>query len=205
MRVRSTAVTVPFAVLVLGGVLATSCSTGARDVEADAAQVELERAADALSATVLRPGAERAFAREGHPVPGGLTCGSRPQGDPSAPSSDADTPGVSRTAGTEGFEAPASPEPRGGQLEVHCTGETEDGAQAVFVGRLLRAAMAEREAGDDSLPGSFTGSVDGEEVFAMDCFQCSPAAKDADKAEEQVPGGEDAGQEKTENVEEANE
>ncbi|MFD3683993.1 hypothetical protein ACFWTE_04105 [Nocardiopsis sp. NPDC058631] len=204
MRVRSTTATatVPFAVLVLGGVLATSCSFGARDMEADTAQVELERAADALSATVLRPAAERAFAREGHPVPGGLTCGSRPRQEPSAPPSDSGTPGANRTAGTEGFEAPASPEPRGGRLEVHCSGETEDGAQAVFVGRLLRTAMAEREAGDDSLPGSFTGSIDGAEVFAMDCFQCSPAAKEAG---EQVPGGQDAGKEKAENVEEADE
>ena len=198
MRIRSTAA-VPFAVLVLGGVLATSCSFGARDMEADTAQVELERAADALSATVLRPAAERAFAREGHPVPGGLTCGSRPQQEPSAPPSDSGTPGANRTAGTEGFEAPASPGSRGGRLEVHCSGETEDGAQAVFVGRLLRTAMAEREAGDDSLPGSFTGSVDGAEVFAMDCFQCSPAAG------EQAPGGQDAGKEKAENVEEADE
>ncbi|MEU0239960.1 hypothetical protein ABZ234_19925 [Nocardiopsis sp. NPDC006198] len=201
MRVRSTTVLVPLAVLVLGGVLATSCSPGgAHDAEADTARVELEQAADALSATALRPGAERAFAREGHPVPGGLICGSRPQGDPAASPAASVAPGPNRTAGTEGYEASASPEPRGGRLEVHCTGETEDGARAVFEGRLLREALAEREAGDDSLPGSFTGSVDGEQVFTMDCFQCSPAAEDAGERE---PSGEEPGTEKAENVEEA--
>ncbi|MFJ9553697.1 hypothetical protein ACIRPH_07765 [Nocardiopsis sp. NPDC101807] len=200
MRVRSSTVLAPLAALVLGGVLATSCSTGgAHDAEADAARVELEQAADALAATALRPGAERAFARGGHPIPGGLACGGLPQEDPAASPAVSVAPAPNRTAGTEGYEAPASPVPRGGRLEVHCTGETEDGARAVFEGRLLRGALAEREAGNDSLPGSFTGSVDGERVFAMDCFQCSPAAEDA---EEREPGGEDPGTEKAENVEE---
>lgn len=193
MRVRSTAATARFAALVLGGLLATSCS-GARDAEADAALVELGRAADALSATALRPGAERAFAREGHPVPGGLTCGGLPQGQPSASPA---LPGANRTAGAEDVGAPAAP--RGGRLEVRCTGRTEQGAEAVFEGRLLREALAERAPGDDSLPGSFTGAVDGARVFSMDCLQCAPAAEDAEEAGEPVPGGE------PEEVEEAHE
>ena len=158
MGVRSTGTRAPLAVLLAGAAWAVvSCSPAA---ETDPAAVELRRTAEALSVTVLRPGAERAFAREGHPLEGALECGTTPPADAS-PSREADA------------EA-------GGTTVVHCTGTTEEGAPVRFEGELSREALIARPAGDDGLPGTFVGTVDGEEVFRMDCLQCAPAAEDAD-------------------------
>lgn len=160
MGVRSTAVRAPLAVLLAGAAWAVvSCSPA---TEADPVAVELRRTAEALAVTVLRPGAERAFAREGHPLAGGLECSATPP-------------------------AGASPSPeagaaeRGGATVVHCTGETEEGVPVRFQGELSREALVARPAGDDGLPGTFVGTVDGEEVFRMDCLQCVPAAQEAER------------------------
>ncbi|WP_306371570.1 hypothetical protein [Nocardiopsis sp. CC223A] len=157
MGVRSTGARTPLAVLLAGAAWAVvSCSPAA---ETDPVAVELRQTAEALSVTVLRPGAERAFAREGHPLQGPLECGTTPPADAS-PSREADAE-------------------RGDTTVVHCTGSTEAGARVRFEGELSREALIARPAGDDGLPGTFVGTVDGDEVFRMDCMQCAPAAKDA--------------------------
>ncbi|MFL1431972.1 MULTISPECIES: hypothetical protein [unclassified Nocardiopsis] len=156
MGVRSTGARAPLALLLAGAAWAVvSCSPA---TEADPAAVELQRTAEALSVTVLRPGAERAFAREGHPLEGALECGTTPPADAS-PSREAEAD-------------------LGDTTVVHCTGTTEAGAQARFEGELSREALIARPAGDDGLPGTFVGTVDGDEVFRMDCLQCAPAAED---------------------------
>ncbi|MEV2276967.1 hypothetical protein AB0I72_15430 [Nocardiopsis sp. NPDC049922] len=168
MRVRTTTVLAPLACLLLASALTTACTTDDARVErAEAARREMARAAGALSATVLRPAAERAFARAGHPVQGVLTCANEPpSGSPS--------PGAGeQSAGAEGRE---EAEREGdGAVEVHCTGTTRDGDHLVFEGRLRTEVLADREAGDDGLHGVFSGRVGGAEVFTMDCFQCAPA------------------------------
>ena len=181
MRVRSTAAVVSSAVLLLG-TTTISCSTGQSREEADAAQLELERAATALSATVLRPGAERAFERQDRPLDGGLSCTTQAHEH-------------NERSEDEQQDAEAS-EDR--YLVVHCTGRTEGGEDAHFEGRLLRAALAERAADDDSLQGDFTGRVGETEVFRMDCLQCSaePAEEDPSKEAEGAEEADEVGQTK---------
>ncbi|PWV55182.1 hypothetical protein [Nocardiopsis sp. L17-MgMaSL7] len=180
MGVRSTTVTASLALLLCAPL--TSCTADeAPEQSPDAALLELERAADALSVSVLRPGAERAFARKGHPVAAPLDCTAVPEGGPSAePSEDlaedaVTAGGAEEPSASPGAEGAPGQRARGGRLEVRCTGQSRDGEQIRFQGRLLIEALAEREAGDDSLHGAFTGLVGEEEVFTMDCFQCSPA------------------------------
>ncbi|WP_431869572.1 hypothetical protein [Nocardiopsis eucommiae] len=176
MGVRSTTVTASLALLLCAPL--TSCTADeAPEQNADAALLELERAADALTVSVLRPGAERAFARKGHPVAAPLACAAVPEGGPGEdPAEDAVTAGGDQEeAGAREQEGAGGEQTRGGRLEVLCTGQSRDGEQVRFEGRLLREALAEREAGDDSLRGDFTGLVGEEEVFTMDCFQCSPS------------------------------
>lgn len=181
MRVRSTAAVVSSAVLLLGATT-TSCSTGQSQEEADAAQLELERAATALSVTVLRPGAERAFERQDHPLDGGLSCTTQAHEHDEQQNVE-----TSEDASGDRY------------LVVHCTGRTEDGEDALFEGRLLRAALAERAADDDSLQGDFTGRVGETEVFRMDCLQCSAEPAEEDPSEE-AEGAEEADEvEQTEN------
>ncbi|CAL9358105.1 hypothetical protein SUDANB121_00617 [Nocardiopsis dassonvillei] len=161
MGVRSTAARAPLAVLLAGAAWAVvSCSSAA---ETDPAAVELRRTAEALSVTVLRPGAERAFAREGHPLQGPLECSATPPSDAASPSREA-----------EAAE-------RGDATVVHCTGTTEAGDTARFEGELSREALIARPAGDDGLPGTFVGTVGDEEVFRMDCLQCAPAAGEGEQ------------------------
>ncbi|OLT30657.1 hypothetical protein BJF83_08175 [Nocardiopsis sp. CNR-923] len=168
MRVRTTTVLAPLTCLALAGVLTTACtSDDARVERAQDARREMARAAGALSATVLRPAAERAFARSGHPVQGVLTCAN----EPSAGTSPAGA--GERSAGTD--DRTEAAEEDDGAVEVHCTGTTLAGDPLVFEGRLRPEVLAEREAGDDGLRGAFSGTVGGTEVFAMDCFQCAPA------------------------------
>lgn len=160
MGVRSTAARAPLAALLAGAAWAVvSCSPAA---ETDPAAVELRRTAEALSVTVLRPGAERAFAREGHPLDGSLECSTTPPA------------GASPSPEAEAAE-------REGATVVHCTGTTEAGAGARFEGELSREALIARPAGDDGLPGTFVGTVDGEEVFRMDCLQCAPAPEEGEQ------------------------
>ncbi|MFJ6020392.1 hypothetical protein ACIQFP_13660 [Nocardiopsis alba] len=184
MRVHSTTATTSLALL-LCGALASCAPAGPTEQEIDAARLELTKAADALSVSVLRPGAERAFARKGHPVEGALVC-STPSGSPSEETSSAPGPleepeaTVSNeplTAG-EGGAAESVLEDEDGEerLRVVCTGRGREGEQLRFEGSLLVNALAERGEGDDSLRGDFLGVVDGEELFTMDCFQCSPEA-----------------------------
>lgn len=169
MGVRSTGARTPSALLLAGAAWAVvSCSPAA---EADPAAVELQRTAEALSVTVLRPGAERAFAREGHTLEGALECGTTPPADAS-PSQEAEAD-------------------RGDTTVVHCTGTTEAGDEVRFEGELSREALIARPAGDDGLPGTFVGTVDGDEVFRMDCLQCAPVAKEAG---EQETGGRESGE-----------
>ncbi|KOX07862.1 hypothetical protein [Nocardiopsis sp. NRRL B-16309] len=209
MGVRSTTVLAPLSGLLLACVLTTSCALDDGDGEADPERLELEAAADALSVSVLRPGAERAFARGGHALDGGLSCTNEAPAEPSAdpegsgPAGDGteEADGSGETAGSDGADGSegagatgqASPPDRGG-LAVYCTGVTGEGEEVAFEGRLARAALAARGAGDDSLPGEFTGSVAGERVFALDCFQCAPeaadgGARDAEAAEDGDGGG----------------
>jgi hypothetical protein len=178
MGVRSTTVTASLALL-LCATLASCTAEEAPEPEVDSALLELERAADALSVTILRPGAERAFARKGHPVGAPLNCTAVAPADPSA------DPSQEREELAEGDGDAATPEgtgdageARGGRLEVVCTGESRQGQQLHFEGRLLLEALAGRDEGDDSLRGEFTGLAGGDEVFAMDCFQCSPAGSE---------------------------
>lgn len=208
MGVRSTAVTAPLAAALLCGAL-VSCSTG--QDEADEAMAELEKAAGNLSATALRPAAERAFARNGHPLPEGLVCSTQAPGTPSpseAPEEEQGTEaraegpvaGPTYTAApdlgptfTAAPDEDAGEEPEG-YLMVVCTGDTEDGDEASFEAMLPRQALAARDEGDDALPGEFTGRVGEEEVFTMDCLQCSPEAEAQDEGETGTEGGgEDAG------------
>ncbi|RKS08957.1 hypothetical protein DFP74_4684 [Nocardiopsis sp. Huas11] len=199
MGVRSTTVLAPLSALLLACVLTTSCALGDDDQEADPERLQLEAAAGALSVSVLRPGAERAFARDGHTLDGGLDCANEA---PAAPSADPGGTGPAGEdaeeaggSGQEGGDGRASPAVPGEELAVHCTGVTDEGEEVVFEGRLARADLAAREAGDDSLHGSFTGSVAGETVFDLDCFQCAPAA-DADGPQDEEAsdaGGTDDG------------
>lgn len=175
MRVRSTTAVAPFAALLLGAAL-TSCSG---QEEADAAHLELERAATALSATALRPGAERAFERHDHPLSDGLSC--------STQSHEHSEPMDGEQQNAEASEDTSENK----HLMVHCTGRTEEGDDALFEGHLLRATLAERAADDDSLQGSFTGRVGDTEVFSMDCLQCSPEPADEDD-EDTAENAEDA-------------
>jgi hypothetical protein len=180
MGVRSTTVLAPLAALLLAGMLTTSCALGG-DPEADPERLELERAADALSVSLLRPGAERAFARAGHTLDGGLACTNE------APPAPSGSPGDTGPA-----DGGASPSPGRGGLAVYCTGLTTEGEEVAFEGRLARADLAAREAGDDGLPGDFTGSVDGERIFALDCFQCAPEAGAPEEAADGGDGGDGA-------------
>lgn len=182
MGVRSTTVTASVALLLCATL--TSCTADeAPEQEVDSALLELERAADALSVTILRPGAERAFARKGHPVDGSLSCSAvtpsapsaEPPEEPDESDEDALTAGEPEEIEAGEDTAEDNPQARGGRLEVLCTGQSRDGEEIRFEGRLLREALAGREDGDDGLRGEFTGLVDEEEVFAMDCFQCPPA------------------------------
>ncbi|MFE1099570.1 hypothetical protein ACFW4K_03560 [Nocardiopsis alba] len=184
MRVHSTTAATSLALL-LCGALASCAPAGPTEQEIDAARLELTKAADALSVSVLRPGAERAFARKGHPVEGALVC-STPSGSPSEETSSAPGPlegpeatasNEPLTAGDDGAAGGVLEEDDGeGRLRVVCTGRGREGEQLRFEGSLLVTALAERGEGDDSLRGDFLGVVDGEELFTMDCFQCSPEA-----------------------------
>ncbi|WP_017611769.1 hypothetical protein [Nocardiopsis salina] len=197
MGVRSTAVTAPLAAALLCGAL-VSCSTG--QDEADEAMAELEEAAGNLSATALRPAAERAFARNGHPLPEGLVCSTRAPGAPSPSAAPEEEQGAEARAEGPGGSGPtftAAPDEEAreeaeGHLMVVCTGDTEDDEEASFEAMLPRQALATRDEGDDDLPGEFTGRVGEEEVFTMDCLQCSPEAQDEGETETESEGeGED--------------
>ncbi|WP_017597713.1 hypothetical protein [Nocardiopsis lucentensis] len=182
MRVRATAVLTPLACLALAGVLTTACSTDDARVErARAAREEMARAAGALSVTALRPAAERAFARAGHPIDGVLACANEPPITPSGSEAD------QRSAEADERAEHGTDERT---VRVHCTGTTRDGESVRFEGRLSPRTLAERETGDEGLRGAFNGSVGGAEVFAMDCFQCAPAlAGDTAGATEREAGG----------------
>ena len=185
MGVRSTAATAPLAAVLLCGALA-SCSSGQE--EADATRAELEQAAENLSATALRPGAEQAFASHGHPLPEGLVCSVEAPGAPSpskAPPGSEDTrtradgpggAGPTFTAAPDlGPTFTAAPEEESeGYLMVVCTGRTEDGEEASFEATLPRRALTAGEEGEKGLSGEFVGSVEREELFTTDCLQCSP-------------------------------
>ncbi|GAA1465906.1 hypothetical protein NE857_17680 [Nocardiopsis exhalans] len=204
MGVRSTTVTASLALLLC--VSLTSCTAdGATEEEVDAALLELELAADALSVTILRPGAERAFARKGHPVAAPLTCTAVSGDEPSEELAQGEENSVT-AGGTEAEQDPVADdtdadgsredgpgedtrEERGGRLAVLCTGHSRDGEELRFEGQLLREALAGREVGDDSLRGAFTGLVGEEEVFTMNCFQCSPV--NAEPTEPESPEGQD--------------
>lgn len=188
MGVRSTAATAPlFAVLLCGALV--SCSSGHE--EADATMAELEQAAENLSATVLRPGAERAFATHGHPLPEGLVCSVEAPGAPSPSKAPSDSEGIQTRADGPGGAGPtftaapapgptfiAAPEEEPeGYLMVVCTGRTEDGEEASFEATLPRQALASGDKGEDGLPGEFVGRVDREELFTTDCLQCSPGGE----------------------------
>lgn len=197
MGVRSTTLSISATLLLCGAL--TSCTDPApTEQEIDAERLELARAADALSASVLRPGVERAFARKGHPVDGTLTCVSpAATGEPDASGSPSPSPSAEPTRDDEEDTVTAGRARSGtveedeedaghvsGGLEVVCEGLDRDGAELRFEGRLSSEALAERAAGDDSLSGVFTGAVDGEEVFSMDCFQCAPREPESGEAEE---------------------
>lgn len=192
MGVRSTTLSISATLLLCGAL--TSCTDPApTEQEIDAEQLELARAADALSASVLRPGVERAFARKGHPVDGTLTCASPATvGEPGAsPSPSAeptldeeDTVTADGAKGGAGEEGEEEAEPVSGELEVICEGLDRGGAALRFKGRLSSEALAERAAGEDSLSGVFSGAVDGVEVFTMDCFQCTPREPEPEEAQE---------------------
>lgn len=196
MDVRSTTLGISATLLLCGAL--TSCTDPApTEQEIDAERLELARAADALSASVLRPGVERAFARKGHPVDGTLTCAPPAAiGEPEASGSPPPSPSAEPTRDEENTvtadgardgtaeEGKADAEPVSGGLEVVCEGLDRDGAELRFEGRLSSEALAERAAGDDSLSGVFTGAVDGDEVFTMDCFQCAPLEPEPEETEE---------------------
>ncbi|GHD19918.1 hypothetical protein [Nocardiopsis kunsanensis] len=184
MGVRSTAALAPLAAVLLCGALA-SCSSGQE--EPDATRAELERAAEDLSATALRPGAERAFASHGHPLSEGLVCSVEAPGSPSPSRTPSDsekggTPadgpagdGPTFTAAPElgpTFTAAPEEEPQG-YLMVVCTGRTEEGEEASFEATLPRRALLSGQEGGDGLSGEFVGRVDREELFSTDCLQCS--------------------------------
>ena len=187
MGVRSTTATASLALLLC--VSLTSCTADeATDEEVDTALLELERAADALSVTILRPGAERAFARKGHPVAAPLTCTAAGSADPSdAPS---ETPAADGAVEGGTADEDAREQAGSGRLAVLCTGHSRDGEDLRFEGQLQREALAGREVGDDSLRGVFTGLAGEEEVFTMDCFQCAPV--NAESPSESAAGESDA-------------
>lgn len=195
MGVRSTTISIS-ATLLLCGALTSCTDTAPTEQEIDAEHLELARAADALSASVLRPGVERAFARKGHPIDGTLTCSSpavpsepEASGSPSSSPSPETTRDGQDTVTAHGAQdeseegAEEGEEPVSGDLAVICEGLDRDGATLRFEGRLSSEALAERTPGDDSLPGSFAGTVDGDEVFTMDCFQCAPQVPEPEEAE----------------------
>lgn len=201
MGVRSTTVTAWLALLLCATL--TSCTAEeAPEQEVDTALLELERAADALSVRILRPGAERAFARKGHPVDGSLSCRAAAPAGPSAEHSeelaasdeDAVTAGETEAGEDPGEEGTVEniPKARGGRLEVLCTGQSREGEEIRFEGRLLREALAGREDGDDSLRGEFIGLVGEDEVFTTDCFQCSPVGSESPEASEPPNSAESA-------------
>ncbi|MBB6171529.1 hypothetical protein HNR23_001589 [Nocardiopsis mwathae] len=64
-------------------------------------------------------------------------------------------------------------------LVVECIGVTHADGEARFVGSIDRDRLAHQEPGDASLPGEYLGTVDGEEVFRMNCFSCRPQAPSA--------------------------
>lgn len=175
MGVHPTTATAPLAAVLLCGALA-SCSSGQEGAGATAA--ELEQAAQNLSATDLRPGAERAFANHGHPLSEGLVCSIETPGAPSPSGTPPDFEAAkTRTDGTGGPGPAFSAAPEEGPdryLMVVCTGRTEDGGQASFEAKLPRQVLTSGEEGEDGLPGEFVGRVDREELFTTDCLQCSP-------------------------------
>ncbi|CAM3622753.1 hypothetical protein NOGI109294_06255 [Nocardiopsis gilva] len=59
-------------------------------------------------------------------------------------------------------------------LVVECTGLTHAEAEAHFTGMIDRYRLARQDPGDASLPGKYRGTVDGKEVFRMNCFSCKP-------------------------------
>jgi len=185
MGVRSTTALAPLAAVLLCGALG-SCSSGPED--ADATTAELEQAAENLSATALRPEAERTFARHGHPLPEGLVCSVEAPGTPSPSKAPSDSGGTGTRADGPGgsgptftaapgqgptFTAAPEEEPQS-YLMVVCTGRTEDGEEASFEAALPRRALATGELGEDRLSGEFVGRVGKEELFTTDCLQCSP-------------------------------
>ncbi|WP_017555672.1 hypothetical protein [Nocardiopsis baichengensis] len=151
-RPRPLAAAFAAAVAVLGA--AAGCGA---DEELDTARA----AASGLSASMLRPQAEEAFSRKGHPIAGRLEC--------SAPE------------GSDSEEV----------MRVVCTGITRDEEQAEVSGRIGYAAVTGREAGDDGLPGRFVGRVAGDEVFVVTCFDCKPepVAPGRDRGEDRAEEG----------------
>lgn len=126
------------ALLLLAGVVGLDGCTAA-----DSEDVQTLRSATGeLSAVLLRPEAEQAFEREGHPVRGSLSC-------------------RSRDAGTD-------------QLTVVCEGESADGGELRFRGRIDPNTVAAQPGPAEGLPGDFTGTAGGDEVFRMNCFNCEP-------------------------------
>ncbi|MFC4564192.1 hypothetical protein ACFO4E_20215 [Nocardiopsis mangrovi] len=58
---------------------------------------------------------------------------------------------------------------------VECSGITREDAPARFEGRIDHTALAGQDAADESLPGSYLGTVADEEVFRLNCFNCRPS------------------------------
>ncbi|MDA0566930.1 hypothetical protein LG943_21815 [Streptomonospora sp. S1-112] len=137
--------------------LAAAACSGA---EADPGAETLARATGELSAVLLRPEAEEAFERKGHPIEGHLECRSL-RGD--------------------------APE-LAAEMTVVCAGRTEDGERARFEGRVDPAAVTAQRAEAEGLPGTYTGTVAEREVFRMTCFNCEPkesGARDRPRAEDE--------------------
>ncbi|GAA1784912.1 MULTISPECIES: hypothetical protein [Streptomonospora] len=134
------------ALLVLAGAAALQ---GCTQPESEDAQT-MRTATAELSAVLLRPEAEEAFEREGHPVRGGLECRSRTRED----------------------------EP----LTVVCTGRSAEDGKLRFRGRIDPGAVASQPDLAEGLPGTYTGTADGDEVFRMNCFNCEPGELEEDSS-----------------------
>ncbi|CAM3859745.1 hypothetical protein [Nocardiopsis rhodophaea] len=59
-------------------------------------------------------------------------------------------------------------------LVVECSGLTHAEAEAHFTGMIDRYRLSQQEPGDAGLPGTYRGTVNGKEVFRMNCFSCKP-------------------------------
>ncbi|QBI54207.1 hypothetical protein [Streptomonospora litoralis] len=126
------------AVLLLVGVVGLEGSTAESSEEVRT----LRSATGELSAVLLRPEAEQAFEREGHPVAGSLSCSSAEDGTD--------------------------------RLTVVCSGTSAEGGELRFRGRVDPATVAGQPGAAEGLPGAYTGTAAGEQVFRMNCFNCEP-------------------------------